>query len=103
MYDIRILHMYRSMSQVSSQHSAAAVSLSPWLTEVAIFGGYCSGKTLADTTVLQFGESTTSSIFCRNGRRVIENRRGVLVATICPYISTLTSCVQEEELGEGSK
>ena len=36
-------------------------------------------------------------------RRVIENRRGALVATFCPYISTLTSCVQEEELGEGSK
>ena len=53
--------------------------------------------------MLRFGEFTTSSIFCGNGRRVIENRRGVLVATICPYISTLTSCVQEEELGEGSK
>ena len=53
--------------------------------------------------MLRFGEFTTSSIFCGNGRRVIENRRGALVATICPYISTLTSRVQEEELGEGSK
>ena len=42
-------------------HSATAVSLSPGLTEVTIFGGWCAGTPLANTTVLRFGESMTSS------------------------------------------
>ena len=58
-------------------------------------------RPLANTTVLRFGESMTSSIFCGNRRRVIENGRGALVATICLYTSTLTNHVQEEELGGG--
>ena len=64
-------------------HSATAVSLGPGLTEVTIFGGYYR-KPLANTTVLRFGESMTSSIFGGNERRVIEYRGEALVATICP-------------------
>ena len=42
-------------------HCAAAYSLSPGITEIVIFGGITefsnkSGKFIADTTVLRFGE-----------------------------------------------
>ena len=83
-------------------HSATAVSLGPGLTEVAIFGG-CDDEVeeLANTTVLRFGESMTSSIFGGNGRRVIEYRGEALVATICRYISTLTGIRAGEGGGGG--
>ena len=51
---------------------------------MTIFGGWTGKKRLANTTVLRFGESMTSSIFGGNGRRVIEYRGEALVATICP-------------------
>ena len=51
---------------------------------MTIFGGRTSMELQANTTVLRFGESMTSSIFGGNGRRVIEYRGEALVATICP-------------------
>ena len=81
--------------QPRANHSATAVSLGPGLTEVAIFGGLNERLyTVANTTVLRFGESMTSSIFGGNGRRVVEYRGEALMATIYPYISTLTGHVQ---------
>ena len=77
-------------------HTATAVSLGPGLTEVAIFGGWNDElDRLANTVVLRFGESMTSSILGGNERRVIEYRGEALVATICLYISSLTGHVQE--------
>ena len=70
--------------QARESHSATAVSLGPGLTEVTIFGGWTGEESLANTMVLRFGESMTSSIFGGNGRRVIEYRGEALVTTICP-------------------
>ena len=39
-------------------HRAAAFSITPALTLVTIFGGDVNNKLLANTTVLEFGEST---------------------------------------------
>ena len=51
---------------------------------MTIFGGWTGEKYLANTTVLRFGESMTSSIFGGNGRRVIEYRGEALVAYHLP-------------------
>ena len=43
--------------QARYRHSAAAFSLAPGVVEVVIFGGLDEGRaTLANTTVLRFGE-----------------------------------------------
>ena len=42
--------------QARFQHSAAAISLAPGVVEVTIFGGFFGSSTLANTTVLRFGE-----------------------------------------------
>ena len=45
--------------QARQRHSATAINLCPGLTEVTLFGGVSHNGSLADTTVLRFGESTS--------------------------------------------
>ena len=60
--------------QSRSHHSATAFNLSPGLTEVTLFGGYSEWPsnlksaadltTIANTTVLRFGEYTSCVLYC---------------------------------------
>ena len=58
-----VLHVQVTVPTLQGRysHSATAISLSPGLVEVILFGGYYSNVEItANTTVLRFGECVSS-------------------------------------------
>ena len=68
--------------QARSGHKAAAFLIAPSMTLITIFGGYTK-ELLADTTVLEFGESTCMLVIVTLEVKLREKQLHSLTMTLC--------------------